>query len=78
LNNFKFLYSNIPICRKCFCARGWFGDSCEKQSDFSSHRYNKSDYVKTYLETHKKAPKLHWKIEDGELEMIGEILDLKG
>ena len=59
------------MSRKCFCAPGWFGDSCEKQSDFISHKYNKTEYIKTFLETHKKAPKLHWRIEDGELEMIG-------
>jgi len=58
--------------RKCFCAAGWFGDACEKQSDFTSHKFNKSAYIRTQLETHKKAPKLHWIIEDGELEMIVE------
>ena len=61
------------MSRKCFCAPGWFGVSCEKQSDFISHKYNKTEYIKTFLETHKKAPKLHWRIEDGELEMIGEL-----
>jgi hypothetical protein len=37
-----------------------------------SHKYNKSAYIKTHLETHKKAPKLYWRIDEGELEMIGE------
>jgi hypothetical protein len=62
-----------PLCRKCFCAAGWYGDACEKQSDFLSHKYNKSAYIKTHLETHKRAPKLYWRIVEGELEMIGEF-----
>ncbi len=66
-----------PLYRKCFCAAGWYGDACEKQSDFLSHKYNKSAYIKTHLETHKKAPKLYWRIDEGELEMIGEFEALK-
>jgi hypothetical protein len=67
----------LCLCRKCFCAAGWYGDACEKQSDFLSHKYNKSAYIKTHLETHKKAPKLYWRIVEGELEMIGEFEALK-
>jgi hypothetical protein len=74
---FFVIKSYCPLCRKCFCAAGWYGDACEKQSDFLSHKYNKSAYIKTHLETHKKAPKLYWRIEEGELEMIGEFFRLQ-